>query len=113
VAGGEPVRMEVALHAAPAGEVGSDAIAVEVVGVTTGAAPLATLLLTNHNAEPVVQARLSIIAYTDEGAVAGGAVRTTPVLTPHLDTQLVVPLPGIPKPARVEGFIALTSATPG
>jgi hypothetical protein len=112
VAGDEPVRMEVALHSAPPGEVGGDAIVVEVVGVTAGAAPLATVLLTNHNAEPVVQARLSIIAYTDEGAVAGGAARATPALTPHLDTQLVVPLPGVPKPARVEGYIALTPATP-
>jgi hypothetical protein len=113
VAGDAPARMEVALQAEPAGEIGSDAIVVDVVGVTTGAAPLATVLLTNHNAEPIVQARLSIIAYTAEGAVAGGAARTTPVLTPHLDTQLVVPLTGMPRPARVEGYVALMPATPG
>jgi hypothetical protein len=103
--------MEVTLSPAPPGEVGSDAIAIEVAGVTIGTPPVATVLLTNHNAEPVVQARLSIVAYTAQGTVVGGGTGMVPTLTPHMDTQLVVPLPGTPPSAQVEGFIAFTAFT--
>lgn len=103
-------RMTVELHALPPGDAGSGAIVV-VSGTTSGAQPLATLLLTNHNAEPVSGARLSVVAFDTSGAVAGGGFRTAPELPPHLDTQLVVPLQTAAAPARVEAYLSFTAAT--
>jgi len=110
-AAASPTRMDVMLRPLPPGDSSSTAVVVVVTGVTDATPPLATLLLTNHNAVPVRNAWLSVVAYAADGNVIGGGGRTTPDLAPHLDTQLVVPLPGVAAPPRVEGFLSFTADT--
>jgi hypothetical protein len=51
------------------------------------------------------------VLQSGSASVLGGGERTTPSLSPHLDTQLVVPMPGVSEPARVEAFVSFTAQT--
>jgi len=106
-----PAGMAVTLVPLPPGESSSTAIALSVTATSGATPPVVTVLLVNHNAVPVQGARLSVVAYGVDGSVLGGGVRSTPALTPHLDTQLVVPLPGVAKPMRTEAFVSFTPET--
>lgn len=106
-----PVGMKVTLVPQPPGDSSSTAIALSITATSGATPPVATVLLINHNAVPVQGARLSVVAYGADGGVLGGGVRSTPVLTPHLDTQLVVPLPGVSKPVRTEAFVSFAPET--
>ncbi len=106
-----PVEMAVTLVPLPPGESSSTAIALSVTAISGATPPVVTVLLINHNAVPVQGARVSVVAFGVEGSVLGGGVRSTPALTPHLDTQLVVPLPGVSKPLRTEAFASFTPET--
>jgi hypothetical protein len=104
-------RLAVALQAAAPGRPGATAIATSVTALTPGAPPVATVLAVNHNAVAVTAVHLSAVAYAADGTLLGGAAKLVPLLEPHLDTQVVLPLIVAGVPARVEVYPAFTANT--
>jgi hypothetical protein len=109
--GAPPAAMEVTLRPAGPGVAGSEAIAVQVTQVTPALPSVATMLLINHNAEQVSAVRLNVVAFGQDGSVLGGASKLVPELAAHLDTQIVVSLPGVVTPSRVEVYPSFTAST--